>query len=90
MYEVRGDSFMPMHHVMCFLVRVTGSIAFWPIPETFEAQGLYVSRTTRLGSSSPSSATIQPRTVYFWQEGYIDMVKTTESISEFRLPGIRL
>ena len=61
----------------------------WPIPGPLRTR-VFVPCTTRVGSSSPSLVTIQPRSVSFWQEGYIDMVETTESISEFRLPGIRL
>ena len=48
---------------------------------------MFLVQHLRLGSSSPSSVTIQPRSVSFWWEGYIDMMKTTKSILEFRLPG---
>ena len=47
---------------------------------------MFLVQHLRLGSSSPSSVTIQPRSVSFWWEGYIDMMKTTKSILEIRLP----
>ena len=46
--------------------------------------------TARLGSSSPSSAAIEPRCILFSQRDYVDVEKITELISELRLPGIGL
>ena len=79
MYDVQEVSFMPMHHIMCFLVKVTGSVVLWSIPMYKNRYPLFsflftlihgqhifssIHRTVSRDDPSSNSSQISPALVY--------------------------